>query len=116
MHVFARGGGQFDLLWCKCTELFTGGQSLLLGNKATQVFARGGGNFELPWCKCECVVHRAREIGFGSSQGYACICQRRPSDDSETKTRDSETKTRESETKTDESETKARESQTKAEY
>ena len=46
-----------------------------------------------------------------------CIfCRRRPSDDSETKTRDSETKTRESETKTDESETKARESQTKAEY
>ena len=59
---------------------------------------------------------RALEIGFGSSQDYACICQRRPSDDSETKTRDSETKTRESETKTDESETKARESQTKAEY
>ena len=92
-----------------------GGQFLLLGNKAMHVFAREGGNFELLWCKCECVVHRAREIGFGSSQGYACICQRRPSDDSETKTRDSETKTRESETKTDESETKPRESQTKAE-
>ena len=50
MHVFARGGGNFELFWWeKKHVVHRGGKFVLLVNKTMHVFARGGGNFELSW-------------------------------------------------------------------
>ena len=67
MHVFARGGGNIELLWWTKKRVFQrGGKFVLLVNKDMHVFARGGGNFELSSCKHECMVQRAWQVCFVS--------------------------------------------------
>ena len=52
MHVFARGGGNFELFWWeKKHVVHRGGKFVLLVDKNMHVFARRGGNIEFFWWK-----------------------------------------------------------------
>ena len=64
MHVFARGGGNFELFWCKKESVVQRGVNFaLLVNNSMHVFARRGGKFDWFWWKYERVVQ----------SGVACL-------------------------------------------
>jgi hypothetical protein len=65
MHVFARGGCNFEWFWWKKERVFQrGGNYVLLVSKNMHVFARGGGNFELFWWTKKRVFQRWSQVCF----------------------------------------------------
>ena len=65
MHVFARGGGNIELLWWTKKRVFQrGGKFVFFVNKNTHVFATGGGNVE--------VFCRKRNLLFRGAASLFC--------------------------------------------